>query len=74
VLKKEKIVPSAQTVRQNGRLAVADQTTKTESSPSLIQKNLTSMERMFSSRSDQGSPAMRIPSGQSFENQGSWKM
>jgi hypothetical protein len=72
-LKNEKIVPSAQTVRQNGRLAVADQTTNSERMPSLIQKNFTSIERMLSSSSDQGRPAIRIPSGQSFENQGSWK-
>ena len=72
-MKNEKIVPRAQTVRQNGRFAVADQTMKSESRPSLIQNILTSIERMLSSSSDQGIPAMRTPSGQSLENQGSWK-
>ena len=67
-------MPRTQLVRQKGRLAAVDQVTKKERMPSLIQNICRNMSLMFSSRSDQGMPPMRMPSGQSLENHGSWKI
>jgi hypothetical protein len=74
LLNREKIAPSGQTARQNGRFTIEEVVTKKRRIAILTQKSARIIERTFGFRVTHGRPPISVPIGQSFENQFSWGM
>src|SRR4030065_2359134 len=71
-LNSEKIAPRGQAARQKGRLTRTEEVTKRSRIPILTQKREPIMARMLPLMVTHGRPALRVPMGQSLENQRTW--
>jgi len=69
-LKREKMAPNGQITLQKGRLERMEKTTTRRRMASFTKKSSPTMRRISGFMVTHGIPAMRVPTGQSLENQG----